>query len=115
MGIIMGFTLLGDLLHTLIPLNIPTSIYGIILLFAALETGILKLEAIRETGDFLLGIMTLLFLPAVIGVLEVWDIVQSRLLQYVTVLIVTTVVVMAASALVTQLVVRRSGKEDGNE
>jgi holin-like protein len=36
------FTFLGELLHALIPFPIPAAIWGLILLFLALLTGILR-------------------------------------------------------------------------
>ena len=57
LGIILLVSFLGELLHYLLPLPVPASIYGIVLLFAALETRLLKADAIRETSAFLLEIM----------------------------------------------------------
>jgi len=57
LGIILLVSFLGELLHYLLPLPVPASIYGIVLLFAALETRLLKADAIRETSSFLLEIM----------------------------------------------------------
>ena len=74
LGIILLVSFLGELLHYLLPLPVPASIYGIVLLFAALETRLLKIDAIRETSAFLLEIMPMLFVPAGVGLLEKWDI-----------------------------------------
>ena len=72
LGIILLVSFLGELLHYLLPLPVPASIYGIVLLFAALETRLLKADAIRETSAFLLEIMPMLFVPAGVGLLEKW-------------------------------------------
>ena len=45
--IIFGFTFLGELLHILLPLPVPAAIYGLVLLFLALQTGIVKLAGDR--------------------------------------------------------------------
>ena len=45
--IIIAFTFIGELLHFLIPLPIPASIYGIVLLFAALMMKWVKVSDIR--------------------------------------------------------------------
>ena len=50
--IISGFTLLGELLHNLLPLPVPSSVYGMILLFIALLVGIVKEEQIKELQEF---------------------------------------------------------------
>ena len=48
----------------MLPLPLPASIYGLLLLLAALRFGIVKLEQVKEVGLFLTGIFPLLFVPA---------------------------------------------------
>ena len=71
---ILVFCLLGELLHFLLPLPIPASIYGLVLLLLALKTGVVKLEQVKQTGNFLTAIFPLLFIPGAAGVMELWDI-----------------------------------------
>ena len=52
--VILCFSLAGEGLHAVIPLPIPASIYGIILLFAALMTGVVKLRQVEKTAGFLI-------------------------------------------------------------
>jgi len=51
--LIFLFSFLGELLRSLIPMPIPASIYGMVLLFIALSAKIVKLEDIRSAGGFL--------------------------------------------------------------
>ena len=46
LSIILLISFLGELIHYLLPLPIPASIYGLILLFVALLTGIVPLSAV---------------------------------------------------------------------
>ena len=62
--IILVISFIGELLRYYIPLKIPASIYGLVLLFAALELRIIKLVSIRETSRFLIEIMPLMFVKA---------------------------------------------------
>ena len=48
--IIAAFAIIGELLHWFIPLPIPASIYGIVLLFIALELKWVKVSDIRSHG-----------------------------------------------------------------
>jgi holin-like protein len=105
--IILLFSFLGELLHYLIPLQIPASIYGLLLLFAALCTGIVKLPQIKETAKFLIEIMPLLFVPAGVGLLGSWGVLQPILVPVLVIMVVSTVLVMGISGRVTQLVIRR--------
>jgi len=50
-----------------LPLPVPASVYGLVLLLAALTTGVVKLEQVKETGTYLTGIFPLLFVPAAAG------------------------------------------------
>ena len=65
--VILGFSFLGEALHALLPFPIPASIYGLLALFLALLTGLVKLEQIKETGSFLAGILSLLFVSPVVN------------------------------------------------
>ena len=56
---ITAFCLAGEVLAAVLPLPIPASVYGLLLLAAALKFGVLKLDQVRETGLFLTGIFPL--------------------------------------------------------
>ena len=109
--IIMVFAFVGELLHYFIPLPIPASIYGIVLLFLALELKVVKVSDIEQTSSFLIAIMPLMFLPPAVGVIESWDLIQGAWLPYVVVTVVSTVVVMAVSGRVTQRIIRKEGRK----
>ncbi|MCC8141412.1 MAG: CidA/LrgA family protein [Lachnospiraceae bacterium] len=113
--IILAFSFAGEVLHFFIPLPVPASIYGIVLLFLFLEFGILPEKAVAETGLFLVRIMPILFIPAVVGIMDSWDILQSSWLTYLITLVISTFVVMAVSGGVTQLVINRRKKNAGKE
>ena len=70
--IIFGFTLLGELLHLLIPLPIPAAIYGLVLLFLALQVGIVKLHQVDAVSKFLIAVMGLLFVAPAVNIVEIW-------------------------------------------
>lgn len=111
--IIIAFSFAGEILHALLPLPIPASIYGIALLFAALETKKLKVQDIAETSAFLIEIMPIMFIPAAVGLLKSWDVVKGSLPAYIVVTAVSTFVVMYAAGAVTQAIIRRNKKEGG--
>lgn len=108
--IIIAFSFLGEVLHFIIPLPIPAGIYGIILLFTALELKWIKVKDIRETSSFLISIMPVMFIPAAVGMIDSWDKISSSWLQYIIITVVSTFVVMGVSGVVTQYTIRK-GKE----
>lgn len=80
---ITAFCLAGEVLAAVLPLPIPASVYGLLLLAAALKFGVLKLDQVRETGLFLTGIFPLLFVPAAAGVMELGSQLMNLLLPAV--------------------------------
>ena len=111
--IILLVSFLGELLKYVIPLPVPASIYGLVILLILLETGILKLDAVKETSVFLIEIMPLMFIPAGVGLMESWGDLNSMLLEVVVIILVSTVLVMGVSGKVTELVLKRSANKKG--
>lgn len=105
--IIIAFSFIGELLHECLPLPIPASIYGIIMLFTALELKWIKVKDIRETSTFLIAIMPVMFIPAAVGLIDSWKSIGNAWLQYIVVTVVSTFIVMLVAGYVTQLVIRR--------
>lgn len=111
--IILGITFVGEVLNYYLPLPIPASIYGLALMLILLCTGILKVSSVKETSQFLLDVMPLMFIPAAAGVVREWGIIKPILIPTVIIITVVTVIVMAVTGLITQLLIniRRKGKE----
>lgn len=107
-GIIVFISFIGEILNHILPLPIPASIYGIIIMFLCLKLKIIPIEAVKETGVFLIEAMPLMFIPAAVGLTESWDIIRPSLVPYLLVTAVTTVIVMAVAGRSTQAVIRRS-------
>jgi len=105
--IIIAFSFFGELLHFSLPLPIPASIYGIVLLFLALEMKWIKVKDIRETSSFLIAVMPVMFIPAAVGLIDSYQSIGSAWLQYIVVTVLTTFVVMGVSGWLTQYVIRR--------
>ena len=57
--IILVVTFVGELLHYFIPIPVPASIYGLIIMLILLCTKVVKLEHVERTSDFLIEIMPL--------------------------------------------------------
>lgn len=110
--IIAAFAFIGELLHWFIPLPIPASIYGIVLLFIALELKWVKVSDIREVSTFLIAVMPIMFIPAAAGLMESWGAVKSSVWEYALITIVSTFVVMGVSGAVTQFVIWRGKKNE---
>lgn len=109
--IIFGFTLAGEALQRLLPIAIPASVYGLVLLFAALCAGIVKLEQVKEAGDFLKSLLPLLFVSPTVSILEHWNLIRNDLLPIALLIVATTVVTFGLSGWVAQRLNRNGRKE----
>lgn len=108
--IILGFTFLGELLNWLIPLPIPAAVYGLLLLFLALQLKIVKLEHLQPCGSLLPGIMGFLFVAPSVNLLGSWNRIAPNLVAITITVVISTIVVFGVSGIVTQLLTRK--KED---
>ena len=101
-GIIMLVTCIGEILKYLIPLAIPSSIYGLCLMMVLLVTGIVKVDDVKESGTFLIEIMP-------------WKQLKTMLIPLIIITFVSTVLVMAVSGKVTQYVIKRRKKHESDD
>ena len=111
----LAYALMGEILHTVLPFPIPASIYGIALLFLSLEFHIIKLDKVKDAGKFLIEIMPIMFIPSSVGLMDSWGLIKTSVLPYITIPIVSTILVMGVSAWITQLMIRLDKKKQKSE
>ena len=109
--IILAFTGLGEALAYLIPLPIPAAIYGLILLLAALLTGVLKSEQVRDSANFLISIMPVLYVPICVKILEYWGVISQNAAAIISLTVLSTFLVFAVAGLVTQALLKKGGND----
>jgi len=109
--IIAAVTFAAELIHYFVPLPIPASIYGLVILFLLLKTGLVKLGQIREVGDLLLELLPFLLLPASVRLITVLDDLAAMIVPVILASIVGTVFVLFVTGRVAQRVIR--GKKGG--
>ena len=110
--IIFGFTMAGEALQRLLPVAIPASVYGLVLLFLALMTGVVKLDQVKEAGDFLRSLLPVLFVGPTVGILEHWDLIRADLFPIILIVVSTTAVTFGISGVVTQRCNEKGGKAE---
>lgn len=110
------YLLLGELLKYFLPLPIPASIYGMVILFIGLLSGIIKLDAVKDVGKFLIEIMPVMFIPAGVGLMASWGTLKPVLVPVSVITVVALVAVMGATGRVSQCVIKKSkAKEKAKE
>lgn len=80
-------------------------------MLAALKTEVLKLSQVSDAAVFLIEIMPVMFIPAGVGLLNVWGVLKPVWIPISVITVVTTILVMAVTAKVTQTVIQNSKKK----
>ncbi len=115
-GIILFLSFVGEILHELVPLPVPASIYGIILLFLCLEWRVISVSAVKEASSFLIEIMPVMFIPAAVGLMDSWENIKNAWIPYMVITLISTFGVMAAAGKAVQFIMnwekknRKEGK-----
>ena len=115
MAILLGVSFAGELLSRTLPLPVPGSIYGLVILLALLLSGALKVEKVRPAGNLLIEWMPLMFVAPSVGLMTVFDQCRSDVPALIAVCMVSTLIVMAATGWTAQALLRRSEREDRHE
>jgi holin-like protein len=110
--IILVISLIGELLNKLLPLPVPASIYGMVILFIGLLSGVIKLSSVKEAGSFLIEIMPVMFIPAGVGLMSSWLNLKPIIIPVCIITVATIFTVMIVSGHVTQFIVKRTKKND---
>ncbi|WP_461816240.1 CidA/LrgA family protein [Faecalimonas sp.] len=114
-GVILTMTFIGEVLHSVIPLPIPASIYGLLLMLFCLCTKIIKLNQVKIAGDFLIDIMPPMFIPAAVGIIVAWADLKEILLPVIVITFITTVIVMVCTGKITQMIIRLKKRGENSE
>lgn len=114
-GIIIGLSLVGEVLNSVIPLPVPASVWGMVLLFILLCLKVIKLDQVQDAADFLLSIMTVMFVPVGASLITSFTDIKDEILGIFAIIIVSTVVCFLVTGKVAQRIIDKSenkGKEE---
>ncbi|WP_260631669.1 CidA/LrgA family protein [Neobacillus niacini] len=106
------FLFLGAALKEIIPLPIPASMFGLILLFLVLYLKIVKLEWVEKGAKWLMAELLLFFVPSAVGIVNYDDILSLQGAEIVLLIGVSTVIVLGMTALVAE---RITGRKRGEQ
>lgn len=79
--IILAISFVGEALKYLLPLPVPASIYGMVILFVGLLTGLIKLSWVKDAGKFLIAVMPVMFIPAGVGLMSSWGVLKPMIVE----------------------------------
>lgn len=108
--IILAFLVIGNLLSGLLGGFMPGSVIGMLLLFLALLTGIVKDRWIRQVATFLTDNMMVFFMPAFMGIMDLWGVVRMNFWAWIAAMVLSTIFVLMATGLTEAFVERLTEK-----
>ncbi|KEP26641.1 MULTISPECIES: antiholin-like murein hydrolase modulator LrgA [Bacillus] len=98
----------SNLISMYLPIPMPASVIGLVLLFVLLTTKIVKLEQVEQLGTSLTGLISFLFVPSGISVIQSLGVMQEVGVQVVGVIIIATIMLLATTGLFSQLLMQLS-------
>lgn len=113
--LILFISFLGEVLKYVLPFPIPASIYGMMILFAGLLTGVIKLNAVKPVGKFLIEIMPIMFIPAGVGLMASWGTLKPVMIPVSVITIVVLFAVMAVTGRTSQWMIRHERQKETKE
>ena len=111
LAIIILVCFAGELVRYIIPLPVPGSIWGLVLMFILLVTGVIKLEKVEKTADFLVDCMPIMFVPGGVGLMRSWSTLKSMLPAAICSIVLVTPFVMLVTGKVTQKLIERGDRQ----
>lgn len=114
-GIISVISFAAELLYVLLPLPVPASVYGLLLMLFLLLTKIVKVEQVEDVADWLLKIMPLLFVGPSVGLITSFEVMEGQVLPLVVMCVASTVGVMIVTSVTAQAIIRLKNKKAGGD
>jgi putative effector of murein hydrolase LrgA (UPF0299 family) len=96
--LLLSCQLAGELAARALALPVPGPVLGLALLFAILLWRRRSSPALDQTADLLLANLSLLFVPAGVGIVQHWHLLADRLVPILVTVIASTLLAVAASA-----------------
>jgi len=104
------FALAGEALSLLIPIAIPGSVIGMVLLFFALHFGWLEMEKVADVGNFLTDNMAIFFVPAGVDLMSHLDILASIWGRLLIIIFVSLITVLTLVGIIVQGIKNKAEK-----
>ena len=110
LAIILVVSFVSEAFEYFIPLPVPASVYGLVLMVILLCTKIVKLSDVENVADFFLQIMPFFFVAPTVGLMTSFDAIKGSVGWLLLMCFVSAVFVIAVTGLVAQAVIRLSKK-----
>ena len=93
-GIILLILWVGQTIQRIFGLALPGNVLGMLFLLILLTTGTLKLKHVEKITNVLLGHLSFLFVPSIVGVMTVTYLIKGNVTKIFFIILVSFIVVM---------------------
>lgn len=97
LAIIIGCLAVGEFIVWLTGMAVPSSILGMLLLTTLLKLGVVKLEWVENTSNFLVKNMGFFFVPPGVALMLYFDVIKAEFLPIVVATVVSTILVLVTT------------------
>ena len=105
---IVAVLFVSKIIESFMPIPMPASVIGLVLLFIALCTGIVKLGQVETVGTVLTNNIGFLFVPAGISVINSLPILKQSPILIILLIIISTLLLLICTGFASQLLVTKS-------
>ncbi|MDO5725772.1 MAG: CidA/LrgA family protein [Tissierellia bacterium] len=107
-GLIIIFLCLygGKILSGIIPIMMPETIYGMVIMLILLLTKTIKLESIEEMANILISMMLIMFIPSGVNMIKIYDLIKADMIKLLITVSLSTIITIAATAFVIEKMIK---------
>ena len=113
--ILLLFQCIGEFTSRLLALPLPGPLLGMIILCAVLHFNIFNITDLHDTSEKILKHLSLLFVPAGVGITLHISLLSEQWIRVLLVLFVSTVITMVMTALTMRFLIRLTCSESTDE
>lgn len=100
--------LISNIIESFMPIPMPASVIGLVLLFIALCTGIVKLGQVEKVGTTLTNNIGFLFVPAGVSVINSLGVLSSSPILIILLIIISTLLLLLCTGFFSQMLITKS-------
>jgi holin-like protein len=115
LGIILMLLWVGQTVQGMFGLALPGNVLGMLLLLILLVTGLLKLKHVERVTEVLLGHLSFLFVPSIVGVMTVAYLFKGNVIKIFIIVFLSLIVVMVTSGRTVQWMLQRKNRKRGDQ
>ncbi|MFH6392459.1 antiholin-like murein hydrolase modulator LrgA [Staphylococcus aureus] len=105
----------SKIIESFMPIPMPASVIGLVLLFVLLCTGAVKLGEVEKVGTTLTNNIGLLFVPAGISVVNSLGVISQAPFLIIGLIIVSTILLLICTGYVTQIIMKVTSRSKGDK